>query len=141
MKNPGRALRDAYMSALSGITYGGMPVTVYDNMPIVTTPDRYVYINAIDYDQEGNNQLFVHTGVITLDVVVKQYKQIDLDTVDDIAEVVENAVLAIPSSAPTNANYQFLNVTLESANYLTEQDGSYFIVRKLIRFSQSIIQK
>jgi len=76
-----------------------------------------------------------------LDVVVKQYKQIDLDTVDDIAEVVQNAVLTIPTSAPTNANYHFLNVTLESANYLTEQDGSYFIVRKLIRFSQSLIQK
>jgi len=141
MKNPGRAIRDAYMAALAGITYGGSAVTVYDNMPIETTPDRYVYINAIDYTQDGNNQLFIHTGTVTMDVVVKQYKKVELDVVDDIALSVQNAILALPTSTLTDANFQFLGVTLESARYLSEEDGAYHITRKLIRFSQTLIEK
>ncbi len=141
MKNPGRAIRDAYMAALSGVTYQGNAVTVYDNMPIETTPDRYVYINSITYDQVGNNQLFIHTGSVAVDVVVKQYKKIDYDTLDDIAEAVQNAILALPTSTVTDANYEFIAPNVESANYLTDQDGAYHMCRKIIRFSQSLIQK
>ena len=141
MKNPGKAIRKVYLAALAGLTYEGNPVTVYENMPIETTPDRYVYINAIDYDQVGNNQLFIHTGSVALDVVVKQYKKIDNDTLDGIAEVVENTILALPSSTLENDDYQFLAPNIESATYLTDQDGAYHMVRKIIRFSQSLIQK
>ena len=141
MKNPGRAIRDAYTAALAGLTYEGNPVQVYDNVPIETTPDRYVYVNAIDYSQTGNNQLFIHDGSVALDVVVKQYKKLDMDAVDDIAELVQNAILALPTSTVTDANYQIIAPTIESARYLQEQDGAYHIVRKIIRFSQSLIQK
>ena len=141
MKNPGRAIRDAYTAALANLTYDGQAVTVYDNVPFETTPDRYVYINAIDYSQTGNNQLFIHDGSVALDVVVKQYKKMDLDAVDDIAELVQNAILALPTSTVTDANYQIIAPTIESARYLQEQDGAYHIVRKIIRFTQSLIQK
>ena len=141
MKNPGRAIRDAYMAALSGVTYNGSALTVYDNMPIETTPDRYAYINAIDYDQVGNNQLFIYNGSVAVDIVVKQYKKIDYDTLDDIAEAVQNAILALPTSTVTDANYEFIAPNVESANYLTDQDGAYHMCRKIIRFSQSLIQK
>jgi hypothetical protein len=110
-------------------------------MPIETTPDRYVYINAIDYDQVGNNQLFIYNGSVAVDIVVKQYKKIDYDTLDDIAQLVQNAILALPTSTVTDANYEFIAPNVESANYLTDQDGAYHMCRKIIRFSQSLIQK
>lgn len=141
MNNPGKALRDAYMSALQGLTYNGNAVTVFDNMPIETTPDRYVYINSIDYNQTGNNQLFVHTGVVTLDVIVKQYKKINLDEIDDIALSVQNKILPTVTNQITESNYQFIGINIESARYLTEQDGAFFLVRKIIRFSQTLINK
>jgi hypothetical protein len=65
----------------------------------------------------------------------------DLDAVDDIAELVQNAILALPTSTVTDANYQIIAPIIESARYLQEQDGAYHIVRKIIRFSQSLIQK
>jgi hypothetical protein len=141
MKNPGKAIRDAYMAALSGVTYSGSALTVYDNMPIETTPDRYAYINAVTYDQVGNNQLFIYNGSVAVDVVVKQYKKIDYDTLDDIAEKVQNAILALPTSTVTDANYTFIAPTIESATYINDQDGAYHMCRKIIRFSQSLIQK
>ena len=141
MKNPGKYIREAYMSALTGLTYGGNTIAVYEFLPIETLPDNYVYINSIDYTQVGNNQLFIHTSSITLDVVTRQYKKLDYDTVDGISQEVQDLILTHPFSTLQNADFQFMNPTLESGRYLIEQDSATHYVRNIIRFSQTVIQK
>jgi hypothetical protein len=141
VKNPGKSIREAYMTALQGLTYDGKAVQVYEFMPIETLPDNYVYINAITYNQTGNNQLFIYTAGVAIDIVTKQYKKLDYDVVDGIAEQVQTAILAFPYSQIQDSNFGFMNTVLESAQYIIEQDGSAFIVRKIIRFTQSLIQK
>lgn len=141
MKNPGKYIREAYMSALTGLTYGGNTIAVYEFLPIETLPDNYVYINSIDYTQVGNNQLFIHTSSITLDVVTRQYKKLDYDTVDGISQEVQDIILTHPFSTLQNADFQFMNPTLESGRYLVEQDSATHYVRNIIRFSQTVIQK
>ena len=129
------------MSALQGLTYDTKAVQVYEFMPIETLPDNYVYINAITYNQTGNNQLFIYTGSVAIDIVTKQYKKLDYDVVDGIAEEVQNTILAFPFSQIQDSNFGFMNTVIDSAQYIVEQDGSAFIVRKIIRFTQSLIQK
>ena len=141
MKNPGKYIREAYMSALTGLTYEGNTIAVYEFLPIETLPDNYVYINSIDYTQVGNNQLFIHTSSITLDVVTRQYKKLDYDTVDGISQEVQDIILTHPFSTLQNADFQFMNPTLESGRYLIEQDSATHYVRNIIRFSQTVIQK
>ena len=141
MKNPGKYIREAYMSALTGLNYGGNTIAVYEFLPIETLPDNYVYINSIDYTQVGNNQLFIHTSSITLDVVTRQYKKLDYDTVDGISQEVQDLILTHPFSTLQNADFQFMNPTLESGRYLIEQDSATHYVRNIIRFSQTVIQK
>jgi len=141
MKNPGKSLRKLYAAALAGLTYDGKAVTVYDALPIETTPDRYVYINAMTYAQVGNNNAFIFDGSVTLDIVCKQYKKIDYDTVDGIGQELLNTLLPYPYSQQEDTDFQFLNPTVSSVNYLVEPDGSYFILRKIVILSQSIIQK
>ena len=141
MKNPGKYIREAYMSALTGLTYEGNTIAVYEFLPIETLPDNYVYINSIDYTQVGNNQLFIHTSSITLDVVTRQYKKLDYDTVDGISQEVQDLILTHPFSTLQNADFQFMNPTLESGRYLIEQDSATHYVRNIIRFSQTVIQK
>lgn len=142
MKNPGKAIRDAYMTALTGITYGGNTITVYDDLPIGTLPNTYVYINAIDEVQKGNNQIYDYTGVITIDIVTKQYKKVDRDTVDGIAQAVTTAILPTPNNHTlTDSNFYFIGVALESGRYLGGTDGDSHITRKILRFSQTLIQK
>ena len=140
MKNPGKAIREAYMAALAGLTFDGNAIAVYEFLPIETLPDNYVFINAIDFSQVGNNQLFIHDGAVTLDVVTRQYKKLDYSVVDGISQVVQNTILTFPYSTITNADFQFMNPTLESGRYLVEQDGASFYVRNLIRFSQTLIE-
>ena len=141
MKNPGKYIREAYMAALTGLTYGGNTIAVYEFLTIETLPDNYVYINSIDYTQVGNNQLFIHTSSITLDVVTRQYKKLDYDTVDGISQEVQDLILTHPFSTLQNADFQFMNPTLESGRYLIEQDSATHYVRNIIRFSQTVIQK
>ena len=141
MKNPGKYIREAYMAALTGLTYEGNAIAVYEFLPIETLPDNYVYINSIDYTQVGNNQLFIHTSSITLDVVTRQYKKLDYDTVDGISQEVQDIILTHPFSTLQNADFQFMNPTLESGRYLIEQDSATHYVRNIIRFSQTVIQK
>ena len=141
MKNPGKYIREAYMAALTGLTYNGNTIAVYEFLPIETLPDNYVYINSIDYTQVGNNQLFIHTSSITLDVVTRQYKKVDYDTVDGISQEVQDLILTHPFSTLQNADFQFMNPTLESGRYLIEQDSATHYVRNIIRFSQTVIQK
>ena len=129
------------MAALTGLTYEGNAIAVYEFLPIETLPDNYVYINSIDYTQVGNNQLFIHTSSITLDVVTRQYKKLDYDTVDGISQEVQDLILTHPFSTLQNADFQFMNPTLESGRYLIEQDSATHYVRNIIRFSQTVIQK
>ena len=140
MKSPGKAIREAYMAALAGLTYNGNTIAVYEFLPIETLPDNYVYINAIDFSQVGNNQLFIHDGAVTLDVVTRQYKKLDYSVVDGISEVVQNTIFTFPYSTIANADFQFIAPNLESGRYLVEQDGATFYVRNLIRFSQTLIE-
>jgi hypothetical protein len=141
MKNPGKSLREAYMAALQSVQYNGSNVTVYEFMSIETTPDNYIYINSMAWTQVGNNQLFIHDGSIAIDIVTKQYKKLDYDVVDEISYQVINTILTFPYSTITDTDFQFMNPQVESAQYLLEQDGAYHIVRKIVRFAQSLIQK
>jgi hypothetical protein len=141
MKNPGTSLRKAFAAALASLTYDGKAVTVYSQLPIVTLPDNYVYINSMTHAQVGNNQIFIHDCSITLDVVSKQYKQLDYDVTDGIAAEVMNTLTTFPYSTLTDADFQFVAPVLASSNYLVEQDGSAWLVRKLLTFDMTLIEK
>ena len=162
MLNPGKAIRDLYYTKLSeiggGINYlssstgfrivdgvGNNIITspftgtyaVYDDLPLETLPQNYIYINAIDYNQVGNNQLYVHDAVVTVDIVTRQYKKIDRDTVDAIAQEVMTAII---EGKLADTNFQIIDVNLISSRYLTNQDGAYFLTRNILRFQQNLIK-
>lgn len=142
MKNAGKAIRTAYYNALNGITYNGNTVTVYDDLPIGTLPDQYVYINDITEAGTDNNQQFVSDVVITLDAVVRQYKKVDRDVVDGIAEEVCDTILpTVQGLVLTDTNFQIINLTRDGFQYLNDYDGDYHIVRKIMRFRQTLIEK
>jgi hypothetical protein len=162
MLNPGKAIRDLYYTKLSeiggGINYlssstgfriidgvGNNIITspftgsyaVYDDLPLETLPENYIYINAVDYNQVGNNQLYIHDAVVTVDIVTKQYKKINRDTVDLIAKEVMTALI---EGNLQDSNFQIIDVNLLSSRYLTGQDGAYFLTRNILRFQQNLIK-
>jgi hypothetical protein len=85
--------------------------------------------------------LFIFDGTVTIDIVTKQYKKLDYNIADGIGQAVQNAILEYPYSTIVDADFQIIAPTIASASYLIEPDGATFLIRKLIRFSQSLIQK
>lgn len=161
MLNPGKAIRDLYFTRLSEIGGGiqfintslgfrladgvgnniiASPFTgtyaVYDDLPLETLPENYIYINSVDYNQIGNNQLYIHDCAVTIDIVTRQYKKINRDTVDAIAKEVLTAL--IEGNLQDN-NFQIIDVNLSSSRYLTGQDGAYFLTRNILTFQQNLI--
>ena len=141
MKNPGKSIRRTYLTALSSLTYNSAPVTIYDQLPILTLPDNYVYINSITYSQIGNNNAFIFDASVTLDINCKQYKKMNYDVVDDIAANMLGVLLQFPYTTVDDVDFQFIAPQVESAQYLLDDDGSYHIIRKIIRIQQTLIQK
>jgi len=161
MNNPGKAIRDVYFAALSALGAGANFIsdgngnifadgagnllitsaatgtyTVFDDLPLETLPQNYIYINAIDYNQLGNNQLLIHDAVVTIDIVTRQYKKVDRDTVDAMAAEVMTAII---QGNLQDATFQIIDVNLISSRYLTNQDGAYFLTRNILRFQQNLI--
>ena len=161
MNNPGKAIRDVYYNALSTLGAGAYYISdgngnifadgagnlilaqaettayaVFDDLPLETLPQNYIYINAIDYNQLGNNQLFIHDAVVTIDIVTRQYKKVDRDTVDAMAAEVMTAII---QGNLQDATFQIIDVNLISSRYLTNQDGAYFLTRNILRFQQNLI--
>ena len=161
MNNPGKSIRDVYFNALSALGAGSLYITdglgnrigdglgnlfivesgkiaysVFDDLPLETLPQNYIYINSIDYNQVGNNQLYVHDAVVTIDIVTRQYKKVDRDTVDAMAAEVMTAII---EGKLQDATYQTIDVNLVSSRYLTNQDGAYFLTRNILRFQQNLI--
>lgn len=141
MKDPGKSIRTAFASALSGITYDGKAITSYGALPIVTLPDNYIYINSMTHSQIGNNNLFIHDSSVTIDIVTKQYKQLDYSIAEGIAGEVMNAIKAFPFSTLTDNDFQFMMPVMSSGTYLVEQDGSAWLVRKVLTFDVTLIEK
>ena len=161
MNNPGKSIRDVYYNALSALGAGSVYLSdgngnritdglgnllitssgsgtyaVFDDLPLETLPQNYIYINSIDYNQVGNNQLYVHDAVVTIDIVTRQYKKVDRDTVDAMAAEVMTAII---EGDLQDATYQIIDVNLVSSRYLTNQDGAYFLTRNILRFQQNLI--
>jgi hypothetical protein len=162
MINPGKSIRDVYFNTLSALgavsgyisdgngnrfadgngnllitSSGKGSYTVFDDLPLETLPQNYIYINAVDYNQVGNNQLYIHDAVVTVDIVTRQYKKIDRDTVDAIAQEVMTALI---EGKLKDSNFQIIDVNLISSRYLTNQDGAYFLTRNILRFQQNLIK-
>lgn len=141
MKNASKAIRDAYYSALSGISYGGNSVPVYKILPVATLGDHYIEIADIIEVGEQNDHKFIRECVVTVEIVSTQYNYRDYGAVDTITDSVLQALLATVGGSLTNTDFQIGHIQLESSRYLSEDEGSRYMTRKILQFSQLLIQK
>jgi hypothetical protein len=135
-------IRTLYLSILDGnISYNGKNVPVYGNDPFNTTPQNYIIISDIVETQDNNNQKFVTSALVTIDIFSEQYLMRDNSIVDDISNQI--LTLLIPTTGQLNignSTFQIFALSKSSSRYLSLQDGQNYIVRKIITINNSIIQ-
>lgn len=135
-------IRTSYLSILDGnISYNGKNVPVYGNDPFNTTPQNYIIISDIIETQDNNNQKFVTSALVTIDIYSEQYLMRDNSIVDDISNQV--LTLLIPTTGQLNIGnsiFQIFALSKSSSRYLSLQDGQNYIARKIIIINNSIVQ-
>jgi hypothetical protein len=65
----------------------------------------------------------------------------DRDAVDSISQSMTEAVLATIPGSLTNADFYIGHIQNSNSLYLDGRDGETYITRKILTFTQSLIQK
>jgi hypothetical protein len=147
MKDGVKFIKDAYYTLLDGaVTYNGSPIPVYDEESDPAGNDYYIIVSTVTDTNIGNKHKFFNETTVLIDVITK----IDytLPKQKEIVDVITGKVLnlVIPSVGTTglteDSNFQIVDVRKETSYHFPILDtGSKKIVRRLTRFSQTIIEK
>lgn len=141
MKNPGSYLRQAIATTLSGITYSGNAVPVYENESVSGT-DYQIVIGEYSDTDASNKDTFAASAQQVIEVVAEQ-STAARKYVDAIGDLVMNAIKPTTRSEgiAENADWQIFTHGRPSVNYLTEDTQAGYIVRLIMRFEILLIQK
>lgn len=147
MKDPVKFIKDAYYDLLDGnITYNGSPIPVYDEEADPSGNSFYIIISTVtDTDKPVKSKFFSDTQIV-IDVITLLDYQItkEKEIVDVICGKIMNLVLPTPDTTgiADTADFQAVSVRRESSNHLPVADtGTKKVVRRVLRFTQTIVEK
>jgi len=141
MKDIGATIRTVYTSLLSAITYGGQAVPFFTAEPWATTPDYFIVLQNIEQGEENNDQRYVTNATVTLDVITKQNMANSRDAVDAIADQILAALLPGTYVDRSTTDHQVMIRSVSSPGYISSQNGSVRIQRKILIIDNHLIQK
>lgn len=141
MKDSALPLRRAYFQLLNG----NISVPVYDDAQALgDTENLYVLLGNQASGDTSPLSGWTNRQSINLQIVYKSAGQTNKEKMDTIAN--EIMALLLPdrtgNALPIDADFQFLNVVLESSNYLSMSAGkSLQVSQRILIFTQDVIQK
>lgn len=147
MKDALKSVRSAYLSLLSdGITYNGSIIPVYDQEADPTGNDFYIILSTATDVPIENRGRFINETTMLIDVITRVNYTLTKQT--EIVDTITQKILSlvIPSIGTTgldsDSDFQITNVRKESSEHLPISDsGTKKVVRRVTRFSQTLIQK
>jgi hypothetical protein len=143
MNNTAGGVLTAYYNLLNGnLIYNSVTVDVYK----IDVPEgqkrHFVLLNVEGETYDGNKRSFADTTVILVDIVTMFKNNVDSSVADNIDDQIGSYLLTAPATSgltnPTDT--QILNVTRQTAAYLTEDDGVDKYYRKVSRYTQRVLQ-
>lgn len=147
MKDPVKFIKDAYYTLLTGaVSYNGSNIPVYDEEANPSGNTYYIIISTVtDTNQAVKTKFFTDTEIIIDVVTLLDYQMTkEKEIVDVICGKIMNLVL--PTKETTGiadtADFQAISVRRESSNHLPVADtGTKKVVRRVLRFAQTIVEK
>lgn len=141
--DPERVYRKAIYNALhNNVTYNGTIVPVYDEFASDTAPNLFIVLGNQYGDDRRNYTKFVTGSVIVIDIVHHQNRAMTKDVVDAISNSIKNILL--PSlgafGITVDAGFSVNNLYRETSSYLSEQNNTKWVIRKIERYRCEIQQ-
>jgi hypothetical protein len=140
MKSPKKALRQAYYTKLTSLTYNGNAVRVIGNATSDLKASPYVQLSTQTNRQEIGKTGFNQTCTMLLDVVGVFDTNISEAIVDDLADLIIQNIVTDEMSDYLSLSPDFNLVTsqLIGDNDLSEGDDKRVYYRRLLRFEHKI---
>lgn len=129
-----QAIRTAFYQALKNLTYQGKAVDVTD----IWTEVKELTVTISTQSSTGNHNknAYNFNGSLTLDIAELTNGSGSRDAVDEISDLIYAIIFPNRNTyGITPSGYQLLNLRLTSSNYLTEETGIGYIVRKILVFN------
>lgn len=141
MKDPRKALRTAYRTALASLTYNSATVPVYDKVPKSATYP-YVAIAEQTSVDDSNKTNYGQEVTVLLDIVTGFTPGTGgAAPSDDIADAILQVVHIRGTNLDLSAdNFNVITTILDSDTSLRELNENYHIYRRLLRMRHHIEQ-
>lgn len=141
--DPERIYRTAVYNALNNnITYNGTIVPVYDEFASDTAPNLFIVLGNQYGDDRRNYAKFVTGSVIVIDIVHHQNRGMTKDVVDAVSNSIKAVLL--PNIATYGitlaAGWSVNSLYRETSSYLSEQNNTKWVIRKIERYRCQIQQ-
>lgn len=141
--DPERIFRKGVYNALNNnITYNGTIVPVYDEFASDTAPNIFIVLGNQYGDDRRNYAKFVTGSVIVIDIVHHQNRAMTKDVVDAISNSIKAVLLpALATYGITlDAGWSINSLYRETSSYLSEQNNTKWVIRKIERYRCQIQQ-
>lgn len=132
------AIRKGFFSALSGITYNGQPVAVYDSFALPESAGfPYILLSSQTSSERLVKGCKMWGATLLVDIVTGSLNPVGRFPAEQIAEQVETRVNTTDIDISLDG-YQLAQTRRESDTELPSKNNQYFIFRKLMRYSFKI---
>lgn len=137
-----KKVRESIMTALDEtITYDDV-IPCYHEINPNENETLYIILNTQTEEDNSNKSAFVTTGTILIDVVHNSGQNVTYDVVDTVAgEIMEILQPTVKTHGLTNpTGLTIVNVRRLSSTYLTINDSSGNVMRRLLRYEYEVQQ-
>lgn len=136
-KDPEIILRKSIYAALNGnVTYNGTVIPVYDEFASDVAPNIFIVLGNQYADDRRNYTKFVTGSVIVVDICHHQNRAMTKDVVDTIGNTIKSILL--PNIATfgltLDAGWSINNLYRETSSYVSEQNNTKWLIRKIERY-------
>jgi hypothetical protein len=142
-KDPERVFRKAVYNALNGnVSYGILPVPVYDEFASDTAGDLFMVLSNQYADDRRNFAKFVTGCVLIIDICHLQNRAMTKDVVDAVSNSVKGILMPslVATGLTLDAGFSVTNLYRETSSYLSEQNNTKWVIRKIERYRAEIQQ-
>jgi hypothetical protein len=142
-KDPESVFRKAVYNALNGnVSYNGTNVPVYDEFASDTAGDLFIVLGNQYADDKRNFAKFVTGCVIIIDICHIQNRAMTKDVVDAVSNTIKGILMPslVLTGLTLDAGFSVNNLYRETSSYLSEQNNTKWVLRKLERYRADIQQ-
>lgn len=136
-QDPERVFRKAVFNALDGnVVYNGVTIPVYDEFAADNAPNIFIVLGNQYGDDRRNYAKFVTGCVMVIDICHHQNRAMTKDVVDAVSNTIKGILM--PGLATfgltLDAGFSVNGLYRESSSYLSEQNNTKWVLRKIERF-------